>query len=417
MLYTRRKKCYNSLTAWEICFPAFARFILKGGLSVRKLWNGVTEFFRRGDLILLFLCVVTTIFGMVIIASATHYSGSSRYLVVQGAALVLGIGLYIAVSLLDVEILAEHRELLLAFNVLFMSLLLVWGVEGNTGNRAWLDLPMLPVNIQPAEICKITFVIALAKTMSNHRNKLSSVKSMAAITIQTVLMMGLILVISKDAGSAIVFLFIFLVVAFVGGVRAWWFLIGLLIAAAVFPILWKYFVRADQKNRILMFFDPTIDPQGKGVRWDTNRSIAMLSGGGISGQGLFKGAMLQNHAIAAQHTDFIFSAIGEELGILGCLFTLLLLSAIVARCVHVGLKTPNYMNRLICFGIAAILVLQILINVGMCIGVFPVIGLTLPFVSYGGSSIVTLYLAMGLISGIHMRPDPEARSPYIQPRY
>ncbi len=384
---------------------------------MRKLWNGVTEFFRRGDLILLFLCVVTTIFGMVIIASATHYSGSSRYLVVQGAALVLGIGLYIAVSLLDVEILAEHRELLLAFNVLFMSLLLVWGVEGNTGNRAWLDLPMLPVNIQPAEICKITFVIALAKTMSNHRNKLSSVKSMAAITIQTVLMMGLILVISKDAGSAIVFLFIFLVVAFVGGVRAWWFLIGLLIAAAVFPILWKYFVRADQKNRILMFFDPTIDPQGKGVRWDTNRSIAMLSGGGISGQGLFKGAMLQNHAIAAQHTDFIFSAIGEELGILGCLFTLLLLSAIVARCVHVGLKTPNYMNRLICFGIAAILVLQILINVGMCIGVFPVIGLTLPFVSYGGSSVVTLYLAMGLISGIHMRPDPEARSPYIQPRY
>ena len=384
---------------------------------MRKLWNGVTEFFRRGDLILLFLCIVATIFGMVIIASATHYSGSSRYLVVQGAALVLGIGLYIAVSLLDVEILAEHRELLLAFNVLFMSLLLVWGVEGNTGNRAWLDLPMLPVNIQPAEICKITFVIALAKTMSNHRNKLSSVKSMAAITIQTVLMMGLILVISKDAGSAIVFLFIFLVVAFVGGVRAWWFLIGLLIAAAVFPILWKYFVRADQKNRILMFFDPAIDPQGKGVRWDTNRSIAMLSGGGISGQGLFKGAMLQNHAIAAQHTDFIFSAIGEELGILGCLFTLLLLSAIVARCVHVGLKTPNYMNRLICFGIAAILVLQILINVGMCIGVFPVIGLTLPFVSYGGSSIVTLYLAMGLISGIHMRPDPEARSPYIQPHY
>lgn len=398
-------------------FSRVCTFHSEGGLSVRKLWNGVTEFFRRGDLILLFLCVVTTIFGMVIIASATHYSGSSRYLVVQGAALVLGIGLYIAVSLLDVEILAEHRELLLAFNVLFMSLLLVWGVEGNTGNRAWLDLPMLPVNIQPAEICKITFVIALAKTMSNHRNKLSSVKSMAAITIQTVLMMGLILVISKDAGSAIVFLFIFLVVAFVGGVRAWWFLIGLLIAAAVFPILWKYFVRADQKNRILMFFDPTIDPQGKGVRWDTNRSIAMLSGGGISGQGLFKGAMLQNHAIAAQHTDFIFSAIGEELGILGCLFTLLLLSAIVARCVHVGLKTPNYMNRLICFGIAAILVLQILINVGMCIGVFPVIGLTLPFVSYGGSSIVTLYLAMGLISGIHMRPDPEARSPYIQPRY
>lgn len=384
---------------------------------MRKLWNGITEFYRRGDLLLLFLCVVTTVFGMIVIASATRYSGSNRFLIVQGAALLLGIALYIAVSLLDIEILAEHRELLLAFNVLFMSMLLIWGVEGNTGNRAWLDLPLLPVNIQPAEICKITFVIALAKTMSNNRNKLSSVKSVASIVIQTLLMVGLIIVISRDAGSAIVFLFIFLVVAYVGGVRSWWFLAGLLAAAAVFPILWKYFVEDHQKLRIMMFFDASIDPEGKGVRWDTNRSIAMLSGGGISGQGLFKGAMLQNHAIAAQHTDFIFSAIGEEMGILGCLFTLLLLVAIVWRCVHVGLKTPNYMNRLICIGIAAMLIFQILINVGMCIGVMPVVGLTLPFVSYGGSSIVTLYLAMGIISSIHMRPDPESKSPYIQPRY
>ena len=383
---------------------------------MRRVWNKITEFYRRGDLLLLFLCVAATVFGIVIIASATSYSGSSHYLVVQAAALLLGIILYVAVSLLDVEILAERRELLLAFNALFISTLLIWGVEVN-GNRAWLDLPILPVNIQPAEICKITFVIALAKTMSNHRSKISSVKSVAPIVIQTVVMMGLIVVISRDAGSAIVFLFIFLVVAYVGGVRSWWFVAALVVALAVFPILWNHFIRADQKERILMFFDETIDPDGTGVRWDTNRSVAMLSGGGISGQGLFHGSMLQNHAIAAQHTDFIFSAIGEELGILGCVFTLLLLIAIVVRCVWVGLKTPNYMNRLICIGIAAMLIFQIVSNVGMCIGVSPVIGLTLPFISYGGSSIVTLYLAMGIVSGIHMRPDPESRSPYIQPRY
>ena len=384
---------------------------------MRRIWNGITEFYRRGDLLLLFLCVIATVFGIVMVASATRYSGSSRYLTVQIAALVLGVLLYIATSLLDIEILAEHRVLLMAFNCLFISMLLVWGVEGTTGNRAWLDLPLLPVNIQPAEICKITFVIALGKTMNDHRAKRSSVKSVGSILFQTLLMVGLILVISRDAGSAIVFLFIFLVMAYVGGVRAWWFLLGLALAAAAFPILWKYLIRADQKDRILMFFDATIDPEGKGVRWDTNRSIAMLSGGGISGQGLFKGAMLQNHAIAAQHTDFIFSAIGEELGILGCAFTLLLLVAIVARCIQVGLKTPNYMNRLICIGIASMLIFQILINVGMCIGLMPVVGLTLPFISYGGSSIITLYLAMGLISGIHMRPDPEAKSPYVQPRY
>jgi rod shape determining protein RodA len=384
---------------------------------VRKLWNGVTEFYRRGDLLLLFLCVAATLFGIVMIASATRYSGSSRYLVVQSAALVLGVLLYVAVSLLDIEILAEHRQLLLVFNVLFLSMLYVWGVEDNTGNRAWLDLPLLPVNIQPAEICKITFVICIAKTMNTNRSKLSSARSVGSIVLQTLLMMGLIMVISRDAGSAVVFLFIFLVIAYVGGVRSWWFVAGLVLAAAVFPLLWKYFIQDYQKERILMFWDASIDPEGKGVRWDTNRSIAMLSGGGISGQGLFKGTMLQNHAIAAQHTDFIFSAIGEELGILGCLFTLLLLTAIVGRCVQVGLKTPNYMNRLICIGLASMLIFQILINVGMCIGVFPVIGLTLPFISYGGSSITTLFLSMGIVSGIHMRPDPESKSPYIQPRY
>ncbi len=383
---------------------------------MRRLWGKIMDFYRRGDLILLFLCVVTSIFGIIVIASATRYSGSSHFLIVQTVALLLGIGLYVAVSLLDVEIIAEHRGLLMAFNALFISMLLVWGVEVN-GNRAWLDLPMMPVNIQPAEICKITFIIALAKTMNNNRSKISSVKSVASIVIQTLVMMGLIVVISRDAGSAVVFLFIFLVVAYVGGVRSWWFVAALVVAVAVFPIFWEHFVQPHQKERIMMFFDETIDPEGKGIRWDTNRSVAMLSGGGISGQGLFHGTMVQNHAIAAQHTDFIFSAIGEELGILGCMFTLLLLTAIVVRCVYVGMKTPNYMNRLICIGMAAMLIFQILSNVGMCIGVSPVIGLTLPFVSYGGSSIVTLFLAMGLVSGIHMRPDPEARSPYIQPRY
>lgn len=384
---------------------------------MRKVWNGILEFCRRGDLVLLFLCVITTLFGVVVISSATHYSGSSRNVIVQLAALILGVGLYVAVSLLDIEVLAEHRQLLLLFNVFFLSLILVWGIEDNTGNKAWLDIPMMPVYVQPAELCKITFVICLAKTMSINRNRLSSVKSVSSILFQSLLMIGLIMVLSKDAGSAIVFLFIFLIMAYLGGVRAWWFAIGILLAALAFPLLWKYFVQDYQKQRILMFFDSSIDPSGTGVRWDTNRCIAMLSGGGISGQGLFHGTMVQSHAIAAQHTDFIFAAIGEELGILGCLFTLLLLVAIVARCIHVGRRTPNYMNRLVCFGIASFLIFQILINVGMCIGVFPVVGLTLPFVSAGGSSIITLFLAMGLVSGIHMRPDPDSKSPYIQPRY
>ncbi|MBR4701035.1 MAG: FtsW/RodA/SpoVE family cell cycle protein [Oscillospiraceae bacterium] len=383
---------------------------------MRKLWNGLKEFYRHGDLLLLLFCVIASLFGLLIIASTTRFSGSSRFLVVQGAALILGVMLYIAVSLLDIEIVAEHWLLLWLFNTLFMLLLLRWGIEVN-GNRAWLHLPMVPVNIQPAELCKITFVIILAKLFSKHRDRISSIPSVASVAGITLFMVGLILVISKDAGSAMVFLFIFLVLAYVSGVRSWWFLLAAVLVFIAFPVFWDKLMQPYQKERIMMFFDSSIDPTGEGVRWDTNRSVAMVSGGGISGQGLFRGAMTQSHAIDSQYSDFIFSAIGEELGILGCGFTVLLLVAVIVRCIHVGLKTPNFMYRTICFGISAMLVFQVLTNVGMCIGVFPVIGLTLPFISYGGSSIITMFLAMGVVSGIHMRPDPEAKSPYIQPRY
>lgn len=390
-----------------------------GGETVQKLKNAIISFFRHGDLLLLTLCTVTSVFGIVIISSAAKHYESNRYVLVQLAALLLGILLYIAVSLIDIKILTEHRWLLLAFNAVFIAMLVPWGVEGTGGNKAWLHIPGLPFNVQPAEICKITFILILAKTLSIHRKSVSSPRSVLSATLIMLFTVGLIIVASSDAGSALVFAFIFLVILFVGGVRGWWFLGGAVITAAFAPFVWEKFVREDQKNRILMFFDPTIDPTGEHVRWDTNRSVMMLSGGGVTGQGLYKGTMTQQGAIAAQHTDFVFSSIGEELGIIGCIVVLLLLAAIVVRCIKVGLKAPNYTNRLICFGISAMLIVQILINVGMCIGVFPVIGLTLPFISYGGSSVVTMFLAMGIVSGIHMRPDPDNAtvSPYIQYRY
>lgn len=383
---------------------------------MRKIKTAILDFFRHGDLLLLSLCLIASIFGMVVIASATHYSASSRYLIIQGVAIALGVVLYFFMTLLDIEILAEHRQLLAVLNVIFVSMLLVWGVEGSSGQKNWLHFPGMPINIQPAELCKITFIIIIAKTMSIRQSHISSLKSVGSISAHLFLIVGVIFVISKDVGSALVFVFIFLVMAYIGGVRGWWFLGSFAAVGAAMPVLWKYVMEDYQKNRILMFFDPTIDPTGEGIRWDTNRSISMLSGGGVTGQGLFKGNMVQSHSIAAQHTDFIFASIGEELGMLGCIFVLLLLAAIIIRCVYIGVKTTNYMNRLICFGVAAMLTFQVLVNVAMCIGVFPVIGLTLPFISYGGSSMITLYLAVGLVSGIHMRPDPDAASYYVQYR-
>lgn len=382
---------------------------------MQRIVRILQNFCKKGDWMLLFFCLLATGFGCVMISSATHYMGSSRFLTVQLAATALGVLCYVLLTSLDLESLAEHKELLFLFNALLLLLLIPFGTDGGTGNRSWLDLPGFPVNIQPAEICKITFTILLAKVMQTHQSRISSPRSVLAMAFQLIFLVGLNMVLSRDAGVSLIFVFIFLVMAFVGGVKLWWFLGGFAALAAAVPYVWTHLMQDYQKNRILVIFDLTIDPEGLDERWHFAQSLRSLTGGGLSGQGLFHGSRTQVGALNAQHTDFIFSAIGEELGLLGCAFTLVLLGAVVFRVIYVGLKTPDYLSRLVCLGTGAALIFQICVNVGMCLGLMPVIGLTLPFISYGGSSIVSLFLAMGVVSSVHAHPRPEIRSRYVRP--
>ena len=161
----------------------------------------------------------------------------------------------------------------------------------------------------------------------------------------------------------------------------------------------------------MTLFDHDLDIRGVG--WQQTRSLLALGGGKLTGQGLFHGTQTQAKdawSLPARHTDFIFSVIGEELGMLGCLFTIALLAAIIFRCVLIARHTQQKMDMYICVGVAAMLIFQVICNIGMCLFVMPVIGLTLPFFSYGGSSLLTLYAAMGVVSGIKKR-SPVVRRP------
>ena len=381
---------------------------------MREIFRAIREFVRKADMILLSLCVTAAVFGIVIISSATNYSGSSQYVRTQTLALILGIFVYVILTLIDVDIIAERRELLLIFCVLFIGMLKIWGSERG-GNRSWLAFSFLPFNIQPAEICKILYILILAKMISVQENKISSPLTVVKIAAVTLLLVGEIIFVSDDLGVALCYIFIFVIMAYVGGVNFMWFLAGFGAIAAASPFLWSR-MRDDQRNRILVIFDDTIDPLAQGVRYQMNRSIRALQNGGITGQGLYNGSMVQSNSLPEQHNDMIFSSIGEELGLLGCLAVLILLTAIIIRIIHVGIKSGNNMNRLICVGIAGMLASQAIINVGVCLGIFPVVGLTLPFFSYGGSSLVTMFLAMGIVSGIHMRPAPDISAMYIRPK-
>lgn len=382
---------------------------------MRRYLFEVKNFFRKGDLILLFLCLLTSAFGCIIISSATNPVGFSRYLTVQIVAVCLGVLFYILMSAVDVDSLSEHRSVLVGFNTFLLLLLIPFGTGSNLGNRSWLDIPLLPVDIQPAEICKIAYILIMASVMSSHQNRISSFPSIFHMVFHMLYLFVLNMLLSSDLGVSLIYIFIFLGMAFAGGVSLFWFMLGggALVVAA--PVLWNEFMDDYQKERIQMLFDDKIDPEGLGVRWHTNQSLLSLNGGGLTGQGLFNGNRTQTDSLNAQHTDFIFSAIGEELGFMGCMIAVVLLLAVIIRCIYVGVRSQEYMRRLICFGAASALMFQVIINIGMCVGVAPVIGLTLPFISYGGSSTVSLYAMLGLVSGVFARPAAESHERYIQP--
>ena len=309
---------------------------------------------------------------------------------------------------------SEHRGLLVAFNVFLLLLLIPFGDDHSTGNKSWLTIPLVPVSIQPAEICKIAFIIIMASVMASHQNDISSIPSVLHIVFHLGLVVGLNMVLSGDAGVSLIFVFIFIGMAFAGGVSMWWFLVGIAGIAVGIPVMWPH-LGEYQRQRIQVLIDPEFDKMGIGARYHSKINQQSLTGGGLTGQGLFNGTRTQGGNLFAQHTDYIFSSMGEELGFFGCLGVILLEFAIIARCIQVGSRCPDYMRRLICYGAASAMMFQVLINVGMCIGVMPVIGLTLPLISYGGSSTVTIYAMLGLVSGVYARPKPLSHERYIQP--
>ena len=371
----------------------------------------IADLFRQADMLLLALCTAASLFGIVMIASATHYTGSLKNVIVQACALLLGVGMYFIVSAIDMNEVAKHWKWLTVFNFGFILLLITpLGLNINN-NRAWLGIEGFPINVQPAEVVKITFIIVLAKQLVwlKETRDLKSVPSVAMLGGHLVALIGVYYVISGDMGSALVYIFVFVCMVFVAGVAKRWIALGLFGGGFAFYLLWQEDKIPDyMKMRFLILFDHDLDPQGLG--WQQTRGLLALGGGKLTGMGLFQGTQTQSESAASlpfRHTDFIFTVVGEELGLIGCLVVIGLLAAIILRCFTAARRAKTTMDAYICVGMGAMLIFQTVANIGMCLFVMPVIGLTLPFFSYGGSSIVTLFIAMGVVSGVQKRSRPE----------
>lgn len=371
----------------------------------------IKEYIKTSDMLLLGLCICSGIYGLFLIYSATRTYGTNEYMSVQIMGIILGIFLFIVMSLIDIEHIAEKWPFLLLFNILFISTLFIWGVEGGTGNKSWLRF--FGIGVQPAEVVKVSFIVLLAKQLAalrESRQGINSVPSILMLVLHFGFMFMLIIVSSRDLGSALVFAVIFITIMFASGIKIIWFFLGAIVVAAVSPLVWNNMLSDYQRERILApYFPDMVDPSGLGVTWQANQSKIMLASGQLTGQGYLNGTQTQSSMMPFKHTDFIFSVAGEELGMIGCGVIILLLVAIILRCLYVGVKSKSYMSMLVCSGIASMLIFQTFENIGMCIGITPVIGITLPFFSYGGSSVTTTFAALGIVSGIRMRPNVSAR--------
>lgn len=380
-----------------------------------RLKSILTDFFQQADLVLLALCCVSTLYGIVLIFSATQYMENGRwlrYVGVQGAAMVIGVCAYIFMSMLDLENVMKRWKWLVLFNIVFIGLLMTpLGVGHSTGNVAWLKFPGIPFQIGPAEVVKISFTLLLAKQLEwlrEEKRDLKSFRSALMAAGHTLLLMGWYVIISKDMGNALTFFFIFLCMAFAAGFALRWFAllfagiggaVAIVLVLDLVPSSMEYMV-----NRFRILFDHSLDPLGVG--WQQNRSLLAIGSGGVFGQGYMNGTQSQNSEstnLPKRWTDFIFSVCGEELGLIGCFLIILLLAALIFRVLLVAYQSQSHFHSYVCVGMAAMLVYQTIINIGMCLFIMPTIGVTLPFFSYGGSSIVTLYTSMGVVSNIKKR--------------
>lgn len=379
--------------------------------------QSLKEFFRKGDVVLLGLCLLASAVGLVLIYSATHYDQALHDNVVKQAMFIaMGVVAYVVVTFVDVEFLLEKWwKVFLVLGILVILLIAPFGQSDNTGNKSWVFLPGLPFGFQPGEIAKLAFIVVLAWLINHERSR--GVSRFAAIVkylALTGVYAGLLAVLSGDFGMVLVYLALFVIMAWVGGVNKWWFIGvgGGLTTVVVF--LWNFILpRIDRiwsDYRVLRFrvvLDHNLDPLGVG--WHQSRSLLAIGSGQLTGMGYLSGKQsqsLNSSDLPARHTDFIFAVCGEEFGLIGCCLLLALLLAIILRCVWVSRRAKSHMSAYIAMGFAGMLMVQTVLNVGMNLYVAPVIGLTLPFISYGGSSTLTLFLAMGIVSGIKMRPLP-----------
>ncbi len=354
------------------------------------------------------ICILC-IFGIICIGSATHINlgedPSNFYK--QMVWFAIGIILMLVASVIDYTFFSQFYIFIYIINILMLLAVLLLG-ENINGATRWISIG--PVSLQPSEFAKLIMIFFLAKFLSIKQEKINHMPTLLLVCI-TVLIPVILIQKQPSLSASLVLLAILCIELFIAGLS---FKIIQAVLAVVIPfiafILWDVaretpllmdkILKPHQFTRILAFVDPSRDMDSY---YQTEKAINAIGSGQLNGKGLYQGTLNQLSYLPEPHNDFIFSVIGEEFGFIGCSIVLLLLIFIIFRCILIAVSTRDLFSQLIVTGVAGMIAFQTFVNVGVATGIMPNTGMSLPFVSYGGSSMWTNMTAIGLVLNIGMK--------------
>ena len=361
----------------------------------------VTSSESRLDLWMLVSPACLVVIGVALLYSASYPQATGTTLLTsapvrQGAYALLGFALLFLVARLDYRLLANVAFPLYGMTLLLLVFVVLVGEPGG-GVRRWIDLKFFL--LQPSEFAKPLVAIALAKFFSQFKEEIRGLRTVAGSLAIVVVPMVLVYL-QPDLGTALVFTSIWLGMAIMGGIRPLYLGILAVLGVLAAPFGYLFLLHPYMQQRLLLFIDPSADPLGAG--YNVLQSEISVGSGGLFGKGLLNGTQSQLHFLRVQQTDFIFSVLGEELGFIGALLVFGLFMLLLLRGLAVASEARDDFGRLLAAGIVMMLLTQVFFNVGVAIRLLPVTGIPLPFISFGGSSLLTMLFSLGLLQSIHV---------------
>ena len=359
---------------------------------------------KEFDWVVFALTMLLAAIGIVIIYSATRTTGSNTNVIVQSAALCIGFGLMLFLCFFDYEQFANAVKYIYIFAVAILIIVLIFGTSGDWGAKSWIRFGA--IGIQPAELAKICFILTFSYHLTKVEDKINDIRVILGLILHLGVLLILIML-EPDLGSSLVFMFMFACMVFVAKISYKYVIAVLGLGVVSLPLIYKFILSDYQRQRINVFFDPMIDPLGDG--YNVIQSKIAVGSGQLWGKGYLQGTQNQMGYLPTKSTDFIFSVFSEEFGFVGAIIIVCLLFWLIFRCFRAAQRSDNSYGRYIATGVGAMLLFHVFENVGMCIGLMPVTGIPLPFISYGGTSLITNMAAIGLVLSVTYHNKPRVR--------